>query len=84
MGEGGGVEAGTVGAGVGGGKREQGRRETRVMKCEICLWRRRGVCGGAGNRELRGGGGSGRSDLGDVCVGLQAAVSQPAVACLPP
>lgn len=75
------MEAGTIGAGVGGGK-EQGRRETRVMKCEICLWRRRGICGGAGNQEL--GGGSGRNDLGDVCVGLQAAVFQPAVACLPP
>lgn len=50
------------------------------MKCEICLWRRRGIGGGAGNQELRGG----RSDLGDVCVGLQAAVFQPAVACSAP
>lgn len=65
-----------------GREREQGRRETRVMKCEICLWRRRGIRGGAGNQELRGG--SGRRGLGDACVGLQAAVFQPAVACLPP
>lgn len=31
-----------------GGERE--RWEMSVMKCEICLWRRRGVCEGVGNQ----------------------------------
>lgn len=57
---------------VGVGGEEQGQRETSVMKCEICLWRRRGICEGAGNQDLCGE--SGSNDLGDVCVGLQAVV----------
>lgn len=71
---------GLVGAGVGG--EEQGRWETSVMKCEICLWRRRGICEGAGNQGLCSE--SGRNDIGDVCVGLQAVVFPPAVTSLPP
>lgn len=61
------------------GGEQQGRWETSVMKCEICLWRRWGICEGAGNQEL-----CGRNDMGDVCVGLQAVVFQPAVTSLPP
>lgn len=32
-------------------ERERERWEMSVMKCEICLWRRRGVCEGVGNQE---------------------------------
>lgn len=53
--------------------------EMSVMKCEICLWRRRGVCEGVGNQE----GCDEREQEMISWMLAQAIVLQPAVPSLP-